>query len=125
MSSDAFDKFFRAKYDYLNEWINKFDGASAVMDDNRVEKHMLTISSALLRNIKDLYFIHEVSLEMQLRIRDDLNQLKTRTGQTEQMATQLSERMDSTLGTLEKRLKEINEQDAQDRQKMGDTTFYG
>lgn len=125
MHSDEIDEFFRKKYEYLNEFIHKADGAASVMPNNRIEKPILVMHANVLRNIKDLYYLHETTFRVIGLYKTAFDDLQRRTIQTEEIAKNSKERFDTTLGSLEARLKKISEEDAKEQEKLGDSSFYG
>ena len=117
MSSDEIGEFFKKKYEYLNEYIHKADGASNVLGNDRIEKPILIMHANVLRNMKDLYYLHETTFCVIRLYKDAFEGLQKRTVNTEEIAKQSKERLDTTLGSLEARLKKINEEDEIDRKK--------
>jgi len=125
MTSDEIDKFFRAKYDFLDGFIRSSDNMSNTLGLPSTDKAMIILHGNVLRNIKDLYFMHEITMKAILDIRSELGELHKQAGTTEMTAVQLKERFDTTLGSLEDRLKKISEEDQIEQKKLGDVTFYG
>lgn len=125
MSSDEIDKFFKAKYGYIDDLIRNSDSVSNTLGLPSTDKAMMILHSNVLRNIKDLYFMDEITMQAVYNIRNELSKIRKQAGMTEETATQLKGRFDTTLGSLEARLKEITEKDEEERKKLGDIPFYG
>jgi uncharacterized small protein (DUF1192 family) len=79
-------------------------------------------------NLLDLYNINEISLTALAILKDEIDEIDavdSKNKSTKKMNKDLKKRFDTTLGSVENRLKQINDKDASKKEDPGEFTFYG
>jgi hypothetical protein len=87
---------------------------------------------AIINNIKDLYELQDFTIDLIHILKDEANRINDvvedrlkAEGRLKTEVSDLKERFDSTLGSLENTIKKINSEDEQKKKKNEDNPFYG
>jgi regulator of replication initiation timing len=83
------------------------------------------LAVAVFNHVQDLYDINEISLTALAVLKDEIDDVVSKNKSVEEMNRNLKKRFDTTLGSLEDRLKQINDKDESKKEEPGEFTFYG
>ena len=113
---------FQRKREALNKSIQI--GISLVGKESPREA-LPALAVAVFTNLQDLYDINEISLTILAVFKDEIDDVVLKNKGIEEMNKDLKKRFDATLGSLENRLKQINDKDQSKKEERGEFTFYG
>ena len=119
---EEIQKQFQRKREALNKSIQI--GVSLTGKESPKEA-LPALAVAVFTNLQDLYNINEISLTALAILKDEIDAVDSKNKSTEEMNKDLKKRFDITLGSLENRLKQINDKDASKKEEPGEFTFYG
>jgi hypothetical protein len=83
------------------------------------------LAVAVFGHLQDLYDINEISLTALAVLKDEIDDMDSKNKSVEEMNKNLKKRFDTTFGSLENRLKQINDKDQSKKEEPGEFTFYG
>jgi proteasome assembly chaperone (PAC2) family protein len=119
---EEIQKQFQRKRETLNKSIQI--GVS-LMGKESPREALPALAVAVFTNLQDLYNINEISLTALAMLKDEIDDVATKNKSVEEMNKDLKKRFNATLGSLEDRLKQINDKDQSKKEEPGEFTFYG
>jgi hypothetical protein len=119
---EEIQKQFQRKREAVNKSIQI--GVSLIGKESPREA-LPALAVAVFTHLQDLYDINEISLTALAILKNEIDDVDSKNKSVEEMNKDLKKRFDATLGSLENRLKQINDKDQSKKEEPGEFTFYG
>ena len=119
-------EFIQKEFHRKREALNKSIQIGMSLMGKEVPKEALpALAVAVFNHLQDLYDINEISLTTLAILKDEIDDVVSKNKSVEEMNRNLKKKFDTTLGSLEDRLKQINDKDESKKEEPGEFTFYG
>jgi len=117
-------EFIHTQFQRKREALNKSIQMGVSLRNKELPKDALpALAVAVFNQLQDLYDLNEISLTALAILKDEIDDAELKNKSVQEMNKNLKNKFDTTLGSLEKKLNEINEKKEQETN--GEFTFYG